>query len=420
MGYMRVFTSKILRQLIWITIALFIGIQVITSLWHRVTTMPRDADELAWFYHTDFFGLLVQGKISDPHWQSLEAYDHPPAAKYIYGAYLQIRSPHYTRDRAEFRRIYGSWYDGNIDVFPYDHPAFMNHVYHMRTLNVVFALATLIVAALLLWHITGNILLALGFAAWLGNIYSFQSILIRAVSDVQYLLFFLGALLAFAVYLKRPRTWLLALSSALGALSFSSKLIGGMYFLIVPVFLFLEACIRRKLVVQNAVAFLIVVFVGGFLWVTLNPTLYPNPIANSLYYLRMRDSIVAYQTHEPHNSPDILSSVSQRVGYLSCTFFHTPFYKPCMNWHLFSQWYINASLFLLGLYTLIINTVKQKNRIALFVLTSLVIIIILSAWKLQFAWERYLITHLAIFSAITFLGIHTAIHYLISRFPKDR
>ncbi|MBI5019610.1 hypothetical protein HZB58_05055 [Candidatus Gottesmanbacteria bacterium] len=415
---MRLFRSKILLLLLWGALTLFIGVQIHTSLRHRIITLPRDADELAWFYHADFFRLLVQGNISDPYWQSLEAYDHPPLTKYIYGAYLQITSPQFTHDRTQFRRTYGSWYDGNIDIFPYDHPAFMQYVHNMRELNIVFALATLTVAALLLWHLTGNILLSLGFAGWLGHIGSLQVILIRAVSDVQYLLFFLCALLAFVLYLKKQHTWLLILSSALGALSFSSKLIGGIYFLIVPVFFLLETCIRKKQATQNFISVLIVMFVGGLLWVVLNPTLYPSPITNSLYYLKMRDSILLYQTHEPHNSPAILVSVSQRMGYLSCTFFHTPFHKPCADWYLFPLWYVNAALFLLGVYTLAIRTIKQKNRVALFALTALVVIIILSAWKLQFAWERYLVTHLSIVSAVTFLGIHAVFRTLKSQFSK--
>jgi len=411
---MHVRNKGIIGTLLGLYFILIMGTYISRSMHRTVAQLPRDADELAWFYHTQFFELFTQHNTTDPSWQSLEAYDHPPVSKYMYGAYLQLRAPQYARDRIAFLTTFGSWYDGNIDVFPYDHPAFVSYVRYMRELNVLFALAIFMLAGFLMWRLTGSMVLSFAFASWLGTIASFQLILIRAVSDAQYLFFLVGAWGFFAVYLKKSHNGFLVLSAAFGALSFSSKLLGGVYFFIVPLFLLLELYLRKAQRTTVMRAFILVCLVGAGIWILMNPTLYPAPVSNSIKYLTMRESIVYYQMQELHNMPDILSTPLQRIQYISCTFFHTPFHLPCKDWGITPYWYINIPFFLAGLYTLIKDAYKRRSRLALFFLTALITMAMLTIGMLQFAWERYLIAHQIIFSLITFLGVYTACRMLVT------
>lgn len=397
--------NKKLYTSIGIITAVLLALYLIFPLRNQAAALPHDVDEIAWFYHTVFYDHLIQGNINDPAWQSLEAYDHPPLSKYLYGGYLQLVSPGFARDRNALRAEFGSWYDGHLDLFPMDSPVFTTHVDHMRRLNIGFSVAAIAAVAILVWFMTKSLLLSLGLTLWLGSLPTFTAIMIRAVSDAHYLFFLAAAFAVFVLYLSKRRLAFLGISVILGALSFSSKLFGGMYFIIIPVFLILETFLG-KIDLKHRVLTLIAMYVlGAGVWFILNPTLYPRPIHNSLWYMDMRSSIVSYQMNEPHNMPDILPTAVDRLNLLGCTFFR---YKPnssCTNWNMFPLWPLNVLIFMAGLYELVRRVVIKRNSTALFFLTYLVVLILLTEWKLQFAWTRYLLPHLIIFSLIQCLGL---------------
>lgn len=51
----------------------------------------KDADEAAWLFSTPYFRHFICGDMAHPDWKDMDALDHPPLAKYFYGAALAVR-----------------------------------------------------------------------------------------------------------------------------------------------------------------------------------------------------------------------------------------------------------------------------------------------------------------------------------------
>lgn len=66
------------------------SILILNSKW-RLEVPSHEADEYAWYYSSYYYHLyFVKSDFFSPEWKELDAIDHPPMAKYVFGSALQF------------------------------------------------------------------------------------------------------------------------------------------------------------------------------------------------------------------------------------------------------------------------------------------------------------------------------------------
>ncbi len=389
----------------YICIYVVLVIYIAAIVFPHARSLPYDADEISWFYHTRYFDLLKKGDITHSSWQSLDAYDHPPVSKYAFGAYLRIYFGDYSRIRENLRSTYGEWSEVPRSAIDMDQ-TYGPFIQRMRETSAFSVVLILLLLSLLTLRLTHNILIALCNALLLVYNEPFLDAMLRAVSDSHYLLLLCTSVMFFILYMNNRRISLLAISSILGALAFSSKLTGAIFFLIIPLVLCAEAFLWR-IRGKKLISSLLVVYACGIVtWFIVNPTLYPSPIYNTYWFFVMRQSIMDFQMYQPHIIPEVLRNVSDKANAFVCTFINYYGTKGCYNLNLTPFAFVNLILFMSGLGLLLKRFMSTKDREAFFIVVLLYLSTFFIAWQLRFNWGRYFLPILLLFSTVSSCGLY--------------
>jgi hypothetical protein len=70
---------------------LIVALSVAAGQFVRLRNAPIVSDEAAWIFSTVFWKHYSSGDFSNSDWKNLDAIDHPPLAKYYYGAVLDLQ-----------------------------------------------------------------------------------------------------------------------------------------------------------------------------------------------------------------------------------------------------------------------------------------------------------------------------------------
>lgn len=393
------------RRILYIGLYILLTLHLITVIHTYSSKNPLDADEISWFYHTHYFDLIKKGKFFDPSWQSLDAYDHPPLSKYIYGFYLNLYFGNVDSKRNELRETYGSW--SEVDFSTVDmNQTFAPFISRMRETSSASVVLLVLILSLYAFYLTKNIGIALLYGLWMGHHDAFLNEMLRAVSDSHYLLLLSLSFAVFLLYLKERKNMLLVASSILGALSFSSKLTGVLYFFIIPVYLCIETLFRKINSTLLLTSLFIVGLTGAYTWFVLNPTLYPSPVYNTYWFFLMRKSIMEFQMNEAYHLPDLLLTVQDKTAALWCTLFHFSSSGNCFNWNITTSVYANVIVFASGCGLLIRRIVVHKDRAALFTFISMCLTVFFIMWHMSLNWGRYYLPIFILFSVIFTYGLN--------------
>lgn len=393
---------------------IILTIYCIYTAYPYIRSLPYESDEISWFYHTKFYDLLTQGKIFEPYWHSLDAYDHPPLSKYVYGLYLRLHFGDYAAIRENLKTMYGEW--SSVDIAGTDMPhTFGPFIITMRSLTALITVFCILLLSGLTLILTGNIFVAVIHALLLVHNGVFMTTMIRAVSDSHYIFLLTVSFMLFGMYCINRKYKILGVSAILGALSMSSKLTGVLYFLIVPAYLCIEAMLHRIQTKQLYMSLGIVIFSGTVTWFIVNPTLYPSPVYNSYWYFVMRQSIMDFQKFQEHNIPDVLRTIPQRSLALTCTLFNFASTKKCGNLNLTQFPLINYAFTVAGFISLTKQALRKKKnqmRFFLFLLAGTVITVVS---QLTFNWTRYFLPVFILFSVLFHIGLANLLRLMSNR-----
>lgn len=295
--------------LIWIGFCFFLS--------GKSDTLSVSEDEISWFFHTEYFDLLRTGRFDDPAWQSYEAYDHPPLAKYAFGLWVYLADTSVPDTRAALREQIGRWeFYGNTAFTPERYPELIRYVRLLRTLQVVLAGTTLVIFAVI-GYICSRRLWVLLTLPWLMVLNPlFPETMLRVTPDAL-LLLLAGAGTVWYISLPAYRYRRIVGFGVLMGLAVSTKLTavsmiaGYLTYQILRPF-FQGAPIRRVMV--DISVFLACV---SLIWLISNPTVTDNWRLSARYLEFRQDQTVRLQEAYPKYA---LTSVPQRVQAVVCTF----------------------------------------------------------------------------------------------------
>jgi hypothetical protein len=296
-----------MRRRLWTPVLACAACAVVLAYGVRAAGPLSDPDEAAWIFSSYSFRLafLTPGGLRSAEWKGPDALDHPPLAKFLFGAALAPAGllPVSATDKDR-------WFDRAF--LPYDHAAFvaaLNEKVSARALRrarAVAAAAMLLACALTALAGTWLISPEAGALAALLLVLAgvTRSVAAEAVSDGPFVALELAGALAQAAWAARMArdrrfspAWSLLCGALAGAL-FDVKISGILAFplLAASAAAALASAPRsrplRGAVVRSVAA---AVAAGALVAVALDPSLYREPLAFAFAMFRQRASTLAIQ-----------------------------------------------------------------------------------------------------------------------------
>lgn len=335
---------------------------VVGNALRAVHTAPLHNDEISWFFHTEFFEeLFIKKDIRSAMWQSYESYDHPQLSKYIYGAYVAWKYPKVFDVRRQLEGRWGRWNFYFLpDVEAIKTEYFAPYIYGMRQINIISIAGIIFAVCFILRMMTINM-----FVVFLGAILFvtnelFMGTTIRATSDGHMVLFQTVAFGVYLAYLKYGNRKFLLLAALATALSISAKLTGVLGIYAIMFSEFIHAVISStyvKIGMQNIGLMGVIIF---FVWCSMNPAVYTNPVKNSVVYFTFRSE----QSVRLQNAfPDVaLSNYREKIWAAYCAVLNPDCDQYRRKGYMFPSVVINVSLFLTGCFWFLAHRKDRKNR----------------------------------------------------------
>lgn len=344
---------------------------------HR-RSIPPFCDESSWVALTNLYDPMSRGDFRNPLWISFRAYDHPPLAKYVYGFYLSLRNPDFSeiRDRLIEKHLPINRTCKTTPTAP-----FVTYIYQMRTITATLTIFTSIMLGIIgmLMTTSSFIFIVAPLIAMQQPIFPYQFI---ATSDAFYIFFLLVSFIFFLLFLRKHQWTALFFSGASMGLSLASKLTAMVFVGSFIAYICVFSMVKKQ---WREGVFRLVIFIAaaGVFWAGINPTLYPDPVRQSVAYVRwqMRDIHLQQQLQEEWPKKTVMeravfalmkifpsgSSVSEKSGAV-----------------------LRIGLFIAGLFYSVRKVLRRsiEHSFVLFIsfCTTLGVIV-----TLQLPWERYLL-----------------------------
>lgn len=400
--------QKLLEIVLVICVLSGIGI----FFYNQASKVPLITDEVSWFFHTEFAdAVFINHNFSPQLWLSQEAFDHPPVMKYVFGIYLEIRYPHYAKERSKLLAKFGRWkyYDAvpekQLKLLP-----FAAYIYALRFISVIFSTLIGLCMYLLMKTTTKNTVISLVMVVLLAINSVFYTTTLRVTSDAGYILFFLLALLAYIQYQNRKRPVFLYLFGLCAGLSIATKLTG--VFIGIGYGLFVSSKIgqRQQGLLRECMTIVCIVLL---VWWVVNPTLYLAPLKGTKVYALFRGYVLASQQQK--YPQDILATPSQKAQAVVCTILVTTCHShppDAFNGSLTPVGGINCGIVLLGIWYFVKHEKKrEKERLLLTVSIGLTAALYMLL-ALPMKWERYFLPVVMLVLYFQVLGCYAVYWYL--------
>ena len=324
---------------------------IIFSLPRFTSNIFFHVDEIAWFIDTDVFEqLFLKGDVWSPFWQTSQRLDQPQVVKYIYGAYLWSRDANVFRYRQRLEREWGRWgIYSNPNTTDIGFRVFGPFIIQMRQINFVALIGTLLMFYLILIQLGRvHIFVAMIGTALLAYNSLFLQEMTHATHDGFMMFFLLASLLFYSVHIKNKKVVWMVIACLFAALSVASKLTGIIAGLCIW---FHEIIVVVQSQTWKKYTFVPLVFIPSLIfvvWIAVNPTLYKNPIKNTIDYFSLRATQTRrLQEFYPSSS---LTTLPDKVHASWCTTVapqcHGFFEKGTIT----SIYWVNVSLLVLGLW----------------------------------------------------------------------
>ncbi len=285
----------------------------------------RDEDEAAWVFKTYHYHLAFQlHEFRHRDWQDPESYDHPPLARWIFGAALSgkglvatsLENQHWWRERG-YDLFYHPEFREELTV-----RATEEALRILRRVAFIFGLLTLVAVYCLAYSLGRPTALLASFFVGIHPL--FQDANIKAMTDTQ-TLFWITAALAIQVnlvrHLARPDfsttktiPWLFLLAIAL-ALGFLTKINVVMAAILWGILCAIHAIRHPSMAtrLRFVLSGIGTILIAWTLAVALNPTFWPHPIDNPLRMFSTRLSEVVLQRQ--YFAPEAFENWGTQAAY---------------------------------------------------------------------------------------------------------
>jgi len=391
-----------------------------------------------WVARSYFFDLVIRGKFDDPLMVSRYSYDHPKMVYYIYGLtlypdYLLKKNKLEVNTYIEYLNHYGFYQDNTkntpvwnttdaafyeinkstfkkCDIYLCDSLSLINKV---RFINVILlALTTVVIFKLSQIILSSNIFGVLATFLWGINIIIMRWSLLAQAEAIFLLFFNTGLLLLFFTFTaKKRQTSYHYLFAVIAALCTSTKLHGS---ILIVIYFFLYLMVKRVALGKNRTQYFIKKYslLAGTicLYITivflLNPLLWKGPIKKTVGIVRYRYYTALVQ--QQYSMSDALPDVPSRAGKIFHRLFinadkNIPNNELSLNKELILL-ITKIDLFTLGLVSIVIAVLKKK-KVAIYFMTSSIIIFIAALFYIMLDWERYYNILILPYSIIMVAGI---------------
>lgn len=406
-------------------------------------------DEILWVGQSYFIQPYIHGDFQNKIWLSPNSYDQPKLAEYAYGMWLYplYLKEKYQRKEDEFdytrfliskgfyeidERYMDSYkdyekmssptkFDERDSGFPqewvgkYGHSVVktINIIYYARIMNI-FLLAGASLAAYFLVLQYAGLLPAFVFLVF----YGFNSLIVdaglKAHSEALFLFTFNCSLLLMNLYFTKGRKLhFLLLFSVFSGLTIATKLNGVMlipvFFLVNTVLFFVTKEKKNWQLFQPVLSAVISVI----LFISLNPFTFSDPFKNVQYMFTWRVNQALYQVdiffeaYLPDNFVRIKKVFENFYSPASITHFNSPKF---VSFSTEKYWFIVVILFLIGfLYS--VKLACKKDKSAILLLSSFLLILISMSYYLLLNWSRYYVHLVLYFVLFQSLGLSLALKY---------
>lgn len=367
-GY-RKFYARMANKIGLILVSVFVTVFTLYKVFSSVHVIPVHVDEVSWFFHTEFYQLLLSGNSDSPKWQSYESYDHPQLSKYIYGFYLNQIDKHVVRERQELERTIGRWDFYFNDNFLSEIPLKLrSYIHSMRDINTFFVIATIGLLWAILWKTTSHSWVTFLLPIVLVRNELFMEVMLRATSDAQTLFFINLSWYILLQYIENKKYLHITFFGIISAIAISSKLSGLISSMTYGMYTIFSILLERNLAYKKIVLHTIsVIMLICTIWIVVNPALYSNSYHNSYRYITFRQKqSKIFQLRYPEIS---LHTMASKGFALWCTVFSPGCTGSFSKSYLTPYWAMNTSLAIIGLGYMLLQ-MYHRRRLHIFLLNS--------------------------------------------------
>ncbi len=397
-------------------ITLLIGIALFADLSQKARSNPYELDEVMYFNDTDSFDAFIRMDFRSPVWEEPAAYIQPPVSKYVYGAYLFFRHEDYRQVRDWVLANNNRYFLDRIDPLSISGSYMEPYIVSMRQVATIFTLITLMLIGIIVYGLGAGFAVSLLLVIAVSQNQLFSSTMLVAKPDAIYIPLLLGGIILFVQGLSKKSAGLLLSASVLGGLSMATILTGVLFFIVFPFILFLHYAfvgVSRKR--DYAMVMIFVTYVGLLTWVIVNPTLYPDPITNTIKNIEMRGTVISYQLVKEVNQPFVITSYRNTADLFYCVFIRFDRTR-CINGNISPIPIFNAALLLLGTFQLFHDVIKERKVRSAMTLASAYVTVSIIFVLLPFDWPRYYLPVFLVTSVLSAQGVR----FVVTLFPLKR
>lgn len=344
-----------------ILVSLAVSIYTIYRVFSIVHIVPIHVDEVSWFFHTEFYQLLLSGDIHSTKWQSYESYDHPQLSKYTYGFYLAQINKNIVKERDVLESAIGRWdFYFNNNFLSEISLTLRANVHSMRDINAFFMLFSIAILWIIFWKTTSGSWISFALPIVLVHNELFMHVMLRATSDAQTLCLINLSWYILFRFIETKKYRYLLYFGMISAFAMSAKLSGSIISMAYAMYTAFTLLLEHKPNYKTTAAqFVSVILLTGSIWIIINPALYSNPIQNTYRYmdLRMKQSLKM----QIHYSDIALRSFSSKGYALWCTVFSPACSGSFTRSNLTPSAIINLALFWIGVVFMLVR-IRSGSR----------------------------------------------------------
>ena len=399
---------SLLRIIALIVVLGGVVVATVPNVTSAIHTVPYTIDEVSWYFHTRYFELVaVHPDSRSDKWVSLEAYDHPPFAKYLFGSYLYLLDKDTLYKRQQLENKWGRWaiyaspiFDNQEGFKDFEEP-----IIHMRQVSGIFLYITAISSGLILFTVTGNIAFALLLSYLLMQNPIVITNLIRATPDAIMTSFILLGILFYLYYYKHFRYHWMVLSAIMSGYAIATKLTAVLLLYGITISELLLYFISDKESSRLLRTLGTLLGIVWAVWFMINPSLYYHPLAGTREYFMFRNEVKNNQMKD--FSSVALPSVSSRLHAVYCTVLISGCGSEFSNGELIPWRVVNIVIIIVSIigigFALTQNTHRELMLITVVCAGCLILGITLI---LPLYWDRYLVPVQILVWVLELSGLH--------------
>jgi len=393
-------TSLLKKSIVIIAKVLFLCILAI-PFFTNIAEQTLNGDENAYLRGSRYFKLFFLDRdYAHPLWQNVRAYDQPPIGKYIYGLGILLTG---NKDSYSILARLKDWnyeedYEWNA---AHGRVAPLSVGYQIRYIAALFGYATCL---LLYWIVSYVFNKRTGVISALLLAYNPLMLMCskRIMTNSLINCFLLAGVVVLLLYERALREHkkkhILGLACVMGAIiaiATGTKLNGGLvliYFVIFCIMVVIECVVSlitrthftvtkaKQRVITMCTSLLLMLFVGGALFILPNPYLYDDPVGGTVHMIDYRmHKAEKLQTYPEHTA---IETCSEKVGFAAdrCLVNEFTLLRD------YTHFPFEAILFFIGIALFLYTTIKDFKKNRMVSPRSIIIIWIIATIVGTLAW----------------------------------